>query len=187
MKKALLLIGILSFTMRGALVAHCQMPCGIYHDDMVYDQIDQYAETMYKAMAELDHFHDDSPKARAQFVRWVYQKEVQSDDAAELMLKYFLQQKIKPGEPETAKMLELTHKLLFLMVQIKQNVDLEFVYNFMEVWDQFKLMFHREGYECKIEKLKLKKWREEAEALRKKKAEQAQKDKNLGNGETKGS
>ncbi len=46
--------------------------------------------------------------------------------------------------------------MLFLLVAIKQNVDLEFVKEFTEEWEKFKLMFHIEGYECKIEEIKLK-------------------------------
>jgi Nickel-containing superoxide dismutase. len=42
------LIGISS------LSAHCQMPCGIYHDQMVYDKIDEYYETMFKGVSVLD-------------------------------------------------------------------------------------------------------------------------------------
>lgn len=149
------------------LAAHCQMPCGIYHDDMVYDQIDQYAETMYKAVSELNSNKFDTVKDKNQFVRWVYQKEKQSDEAAMLFTTYFLQQKIKPNEEDTVKKVVLAQKLLFLMVQIKQNTDIKLVYDFMDEWEKFKHMFHREGYECRIEKVKLKKWAQEREQLMK--------------------
>jgi len=36
------------------LTAHCQMPCGIYQDAMIYDLIDQYAETMVKAVTVMN-------------------------------------------------------------------------------------------------------------------------------------
>ena len=45
MFKAALLTALLLGSNPSTLTAHCQMPCGIYHDSMVYDQIDQYAET----------------------------------------------------------------------------------------------------------------------------------------------
>jgi nickel superoxide dismutase len=131
------------------------MPCGIYHDDMVYDQVDQYVETMYKGISVLNNNPFDTAKERNEFVRWVIQKENASDDVAELILKYFLQQKIKADEAETPKMLAAAHKLLQQLVAIKQNTDLKMVEEFAHQWEHFKLFFHREGYECQMEKIKL--------------------------------
>ena len=146
------------------------MPCGIYHDDMVYDQIDQYAETMYKCCVELNHPHGNTVKDNQQFTRWVMQKEKLSDETAMLITTYFLQQKIKPDEEDTPKRLALAHQLLFLIVQIKQNSDSKFVHEFMDSWEQFKHLFHRQDYECKIEQSKLQQWKKEADALKAKEA-----------------
>lgn len=158
--------------MNGQISAHCQMPCGIYHDELVYNQIDQYAETMYKAVAVLNDLHLDDVKEKNDFCRWVMQKENASNEIAEVICKYFLMQKIKPGEDDTAKKLVEAHKLLFGIVQIKQNTDIKFVEKFTEDWEKFKLMFHVEGYECKIDMLRIKK--REAE---KKKLEEQEKNK----------
>lgn len=170
MKKIAYITAAIGLLFQGGLSAHCQMPCGIYHDNMVYDQIDQYSETMYKAVSEIKENKFQTPAERNQLVRWVYQKDVQSDEISSLISTYFLQQKIKPGEEDTTKKITSAQKLLFLVVQIKQNVDLKLVYEFMEEWNNFKLMFHREGYECRIETMKLKKWKEEHEALKAKEA-----------------
>lgn len=165
MKKRLL-IGLLSAVfLNGQAHAHCQMPCGIYHDELVYNQIDQYAETMYKAVAVLNDLHMDSVKEKNDFVRWVVQKENASNEIAEVICKYFLMQKIKPGEEDTAKKLAEAHKLLFGIVQIKQNTDIKFVEAFTEDWEKFKLMFHVEGYECKIDMLRIKKREAERKRL----------------------
>lgn len=153
-KIALAALALMGF--QGQINAHCQMPCGIYHDDMVYDQIDQYVETMYKGISVLKNSKFDDVKERNEFVRWVFEKEQASDEVASLLTKYFLQQKIKVGEPDTTKRLISIHHLLFTLVSIKQNVDLSFVEEFSTEWEKFKLMFHREGYECDMEKMKLK-------------------------------
>ena len=165
MKILFLTIGIVScLNFSTQLSAHCQMPCGIYHDDMVYDQVDQYAETMYKGVSVMKDSKFDTPKERNEFVRWAMEKDTSSDETASLLVRYFMQQKIKPGEPDTAKRIESLHKLLFLLVSIKQNVDLEFVKEFSEEWERFKLMFHREGYECQIEQMKLREFNEKKKA-----------------------
>lgn len=166
MKRERILIGLLAAVfLNGQLNAHCQMPCGIYHDELVYNQIDQYAETMYKAVAVLNDLHMDNVKEKNDFVRWVMQKENASNEIAEVICKYFLMQKIKPGEEDTAKKLAEAHKLLFGIVQIKQNTDIKFVESFTDDWEKFKLMFHVEGYECKIDMLRIKKREAERKRL----------------------
>ena len=159
MKKILLTAAVVTLvaTSPTSLEAHCQMPCGIYHDDMVYDRIDQYVETMVKAMSMLKKNDFANPDESNRFVRWVIQKETASDEIAQILTAYFLQQKIKPGEADTAARLESAHRLLFLLVAIKQNTDVAIVDQFGEEWDKFKNMFHVAGYECKIEMLKEKK------------------------------
>lgn len=158
MIKRLVFIGTLATLFQtSSLSAHCQMPCGIYHDDMVFDQIDQYVETMYKAISILKDNKFDSVKDKNEFVRWVMQKEKASDDAADIITTFFLQQKIKPGEDDTVKRVTSGHKLLFYLVGIKQTVDLQMVEQFADEWEKFKLMFHVEGYECKVEQIKMKK------------------------------
>lgn len=144
------------------LGAHCQMPCGVYHDEMVFDQIDQYVETMYKGMSILNSSKFHGVHDWNEVIRWVILKEKESDATANLLTTYFLQQKIKPGEADTCKRLTSCHKLLFLLVAIKQNTDVKFVKDFLEEWEDFKAMFHVEGYECQIELLKKQKREDDA-------------------------
>lgn len=153
-------ITCLTLIIQSGLIAHCQLPCGIYHDDMVYDQIDQYVETMFKGITVMNDSKFDTAIERNEFVRWVMEKDHESNEAAHLILTYFLQQKIKPGETDTPKRLESAHRLLFLLVQIKQQTNIELVKQFAKEWDAFKLFFHREGYECQMEKIKLTKMEE---------------------------
>jgi nickel superoxide dismutase len=147
------------------LSAHCQMPCGIYHDELVFEDGDQYVETMYKGITVMNESKFATPKDRCDFIRWVNTKENMSNELAEKILTYFLQQKIKPGESDTEKKLEAAHKMLFLLVQIKQTCDLAVLKQFAEAWAGFKLLFHREGYQCEMEKMKLKKWNELVERM----------------------
>jgi len=168
---------ILSILVLGSasLAAHCQMPCGIYHDEIAYDVLDQYVETVHKGISELLTMKFETPAERNQYVRWIIQKEKLSDEAAQTILKYFLQQKIAPGEADTTAKVVAAHKMLSLLVAIKQTVDLKILYEFLDEWNKFKLMFHREGYRCKIEEMKLKKWQEEAKKLREKEAQEEKK------------
>lgn len=149
------------------LYSHCQMPCGIYHDDMVFDQIDQYIETMVKCVSILNENKFDSLQSKNECVRWILSKEKMSNETADLICTYFLQQKIKPDEPDTVKRLVAAHKLLADLVLIKQTAEPKYIQNFSDEWEKFKLMFHVEGYECKMEKVKLTEWGEKKAASEK--------------------
>lgn len=140
------------------------MPCGIYRDDMVFDMIDQYVETMHKAMHELDHINTKTVEGKNQFIRWILTKEKESDSAANLITTYFLQQKISPAGIDTERQVLAAHKLLFQLVAIKQSTKIDIVDEFSKQWEAFKLMFHIEGYECEKEKIKLKEWDEKRNA-----------------------
>jgi nickel superoxide dismutase len=155
MKMIFKMMGLMSLIFfKVTLFAHCQMPCGIYHDEIVFDQIDQYTETMFKGISVINQIKINNMHDQNDAVRWIVEKEKESNEIANLITVYFLQQKIKPGEPDTAQKLASAHRLLFFLVAIKQNTDLKFVKEFNEEWEKFKDMFHIEGYECKIEKLK---------------------------------
>lgn len=148
----------------GKLFAHCQMPCGIYHDEIPYNRINQYVETIYKGISILDDNKFASIKEKNEYVRWIIQKDTSSDEVAAIITKYFLQQKIKPDEPDSVKKLVSAHKLLFGLVEIKQNINIESVKSFSAEWEKFKEMFHRAGYEKEIAKMRrakeLKKFQE---------------------------
>jgi nickel superoxide dismutase len=152
-------IGTLLFTLTASLdiEAHCQMPCGIYHDDLVFDQIDQYVETIYKGISVLTQLKSDTIAEQNELVRWVMTKDRMSDETANILTEYFLQQKIKPDETDTVKRLVSAHRLLFLLVRIKQTVDIKMIQQFEKEWESFKLLFHIEGYEYQLEEIKERK------------------------------
>jgi nickel superoxide dismutase len=134
-----------SVIFHGTIFGHCQMPCGIYDDQMIYDKIDQFYLTMVKAVGILTEKHDpETVQDKNQFVRWVMLKEKSCDEVADILTTYFLQQKFKPGDDDTTDLLKSAHKLLFLLVEIKQHVDLKIVRDFGKEWDRFKQLFHPE-------------------------------------------
>lgn len=125
--------------------AHCQMPCGIYNDQMIYDKIDQYYDTMIKGMHVINNNKFENVHDRNEFVRWVMTKDKESDEVANVLLTYFLMQKIKPSnDPDSLELLKSIHNMLFLLVQIKQGTEIKMVREFGMEWDHFKELFHPE-------------------------------------------
>ena len=124
-----------SFAITAALTsaafAHCQIPCGIYDDAARFKALAEHITTIEKSINEITALSAKeklTPQEHNQLVRWVANKEHHADDFAEIVTKYFLQQRIKPakdasGEAAVAVHLTLLHKLLVGAMKCKQNAD----------------------------------------------------------------
>ena len=100
-------------------MAHCQIPCGIFHDDLIFATLEQNIETLQKA----DHELSEPGLSNNQSVRWIMNKEIQSDQIAQTMLTYFLQQRVKLDDPRRAEKLNLIAMICMQCAKVKQTVD----------------------------------------------------------------
>ncbi len=113
--------------------AHCQIPCGIYDDPARFKALAEHITTIEKSIKEIKALSSKgtlSAVEQNQLVRWVANKEDHADEFAEIVTKYFLQQRIKPAadgdakaEADVAAKLSLLHKLLVGAMKCKQNAD----------------------------------------------------------------
>ena len=123
------LAAVAAFT--GSAFAHCQIPCGIYDDAARFKTLAEHITTIEKSINEINALAAKeklTPQEQNQLVRWVSNKEHHADDFAEIVTKYFLQQRIKPAanageEAAVASHLSLLHKLLVGAMKAKQNAD----------------------------------------------------------------
>ena len=99
--------------------AHCQIPCGIYHDELIFTTLEQNVETLQKA----DHELSGTGLSNNQSIRWVLNKEAQSDQIAQTMLTYFLQQRVKADDPKRPEKLNLIAMICMQCTKVKQTVD----------------------------------------------------------------
>jgi nickel superoxide dismutase len=136
MKKILSLLYVLfAFALLTTrIMAHCQIPCGIFHDDLVFETLEQNLETLQKA----DHELSSSTLPSNQSVRWILNKETQSDQIAQTMLTYFLQQRIKLDDPKRAEKLDLISKIALQCAKVKQTTDAKEVSTLGEEIQQLK-------------------------------------------------
>lgn len=132
-----------------ALYGHCQLPCGIYDNDLIFNYVNQYIETMQKACDEIETLKTESAQDRAQFVRWVVLKDDESNKVADLVTSYFLQQVIKPEKEDTNKKVMAVYGLLQQLAKIKQTANVDPVNKFLEMWREFVLMFQETAAEKK--------------------------------------
>lgn len=117
---------LLAAVITGAAFAHCQVPCGIYGDEIKFAELEQHVETIAKASKQIRELAaKESPTAHdiQQLVRWTDNKESHAakiiDDAA----NYFLAQRIKPDAKDYAKKVELLHHIIVFSMKCKQNTD----------------------------------------------------------------
>jgi nickel superoxide dismutase len=111
--------------------AHCQMPCGIYHDQMRIDMMNEDIETIEKAMNTINDISAAENKDYNQLVRWVDTKEAHAGSIMEIVTDYFMAQRIKPVDPSDKaghdkylKQLEKLHQIQVYAMKCKQTTDL---------------------------------------------------------------
>ncbi|MDB2614001.1 hypothetical protein N9Y92_02450 [Chlamydiales bacterium] len=110
-----------------------------YHDQIVYDKVDDYYQTMFEAIEILNKNAFNTPQDKNTFIHWVNTKDHMSDELAQVLTSYFLQKKIAPSiDSETTKLIQTIHKLLFLIEDIKQQVSIKVIEDFGITWNQFK-------------------------------------------------
>lgn len=114
----------------GPLV-HCQVPCGIYGDQMRIDMLMEDTATIDKAMKQLVERGPQSPPNYNQIVRWVTTKDDHAQNIQQTALDYWLAQRIKaPAEGADAaaakkyqEQLALLHGVIVAAMMCKQTTD----------------------------------------------------------------
>ena len=114
------------------LFPHCQVPCGIYDDVARIVTIHEDIQTIQKSIKMINElsYGETSAKSMNQLVRWVNTKEDHAQHIQDVILNYFLAQRIKPkekGEKEYKRYVSLTttcQKIIFYAMKSKQNSDI---------------------------------------------------------------
>ena len=126
------------------LFAHCEVPCGIYDDELRFTMMREDIQTIDKAMRQISSLSGEANPNWNQIVRWVMTKEIHADKLSETVTEYFLKQRIKPIEPlekvEYQKYIEkliILHKIMVTSMKCKQTLDLENVDTLNRLVDDF--------------------------------------------------
>ena len=123
---------------------HCEMPCGIYSDQMRIDYIKESITTVEKAMKQITELQNEDPMNYNQIVRWTVTKEDHAQMIQDIVQQYFMTQRINPVDPsETVKYnkyvkeLKLLHEMLIYAMKSKQTLDLEWIEKMRTTIDKF--------------------------------------------------
>lgn len=132
---------LINMALSGMATAHCQVPCGIYGDQMRFEMLREHITTVEKSMNEITALSVDPGKNMNQLVRWVNNKEQHSDEFSEILTQYFLAQRIKPDTEQYHLKLELLHKMQVSAMKCKQTTDLKNVTEMKSLVDQFEQVY----------------------------------------------
>lgn len=132
MKKIKHLLIIVLFAVIGQQTyAHCEIPCGIYDDELRIALLYEHFTTIEKSIKSIDELKDTGDIN--QLVRWVMNKEEHAIKAQDIVAQYFLHQRIKPVEPDHEKFekyqkeLTLLHHISVHAMKAKQTTDLALI------------------------------------------------------------
>ena len=118
----LAVLGVL-FAVAPRAAAHCQVPCGIYTDELRFQAIHEDIATIEKAMAQIGEIGASNFQ---QTVRWTMTKESHAQNIQDTVQAYFLTQRIKIDEAageDYLTGLRLAHHMLVYAMKCKQGID----------------------------------------------------------------
>ena len=107
---------------------HCQIPCGVYGDEMRIAMINEDLDTIAKGMLKITEMESAESFAQNQMVRWVMNKETHAAAIQEQIASYWLAQRIKSpkeaaGREKYITQLELLHGMTVAAMKCKQTTD----------------------------------------------------------------
>lgn len=110
------------------LDAHCQVPCGIFHDQLRFEAMLEDQSTIAKANVQIaELIKESTPLSTNQATRWIMTKEDHCKNIISTVSEYFMAQRIKLGDDEEAytKTLVAAHTLMQAAMKAKQDPSAE--------------------------------------------------------------
>ena len=140
-----------------APVPHCEVPCGIYTDQLRFEQMLEDTKTITKAITSVNDiasgFQQGPPDAKTinQMTRWINNKESHATNIQHTVAQYFLTQRIKADNESYTKQLTAAHKVMVSAMKCKQDSDSataktlqESIYDLYRAYEGKEPTFHKE-------------------------------------------
>lgn len=147
MKKTLIVLTVVIFSiiLTKTVTAHCEVPCGIYNDELRIELIKEHIQTIEKAMNQINEIQSSSAINYNQLIRWINTKENHATMIQEIAEQYFLTQRVKFTEPtDTNKykkyinQLTYLHQLIVYSMKAKQSTDITNITNLSSALGKFE-------------------------------------------------
>ncbi len=127
--------------------AHCEIPCGIYGDELRFKLMSEHVDTIEKSMKQIVALSGQAEKDHNQIVRWVTNKDEHAEKLQTIVSQYFLHQRVIPVANTKAKaqeyaayvkQLTLAHGILVTAMKAKQSTDLSHVGQLRRLLREFR-------------------------------------------------
>ena len=134
-------IALAGWTASATADAHCQMPCGIYNDQLRVDLLSEHADTIEKSMKQIVDLSKKKPVNYNQIARWVDTKEHHADEVQEIVSQYFMTQRIALDDAKYAEKIKALHEMLIYAMKCKQTTDLGNVAKLRDAIKRFSKLY----------------------------------------------
>lgn len=128
--------------------AHCEIPCGIYGDEMRLDMIAEHITTVEKSITMIVELSKDTEANFHQLARWIVNKEEHANYIQDIVSQYFLTQRIAVPDPRDraaqdkyVRQIQLLHQMLVHAMKTKQSVDLANVERLRSLLKEFREVY----------------------------------------------
>jgi nickel superoxide dismutase len=121
--------------------AHCEVPCGIYDDQLRANLIAEHSTTIEKSMKMIVKLSKADPVNYNQLVRWTNNKETHATQIQHIVSQYFMTQRIKPDQKKYAEKLAVLHKILISAMKCKQTTDPANVNTLRSLLNEFEILY----------------------------------------------
>lgn len=111
-----------------SLSAHCQVPCGIFSDEIKFSEFEEHVVTIEKSarlIRELSAKEELTAHDHQQLIRWTVNKETHAQKIIDETANYFLAQRIKTDADHYAEKIEVLHHIMVSAMKTKQSVETE--------------------------------------------------------------
>ena len=128
MKRAILACTLLALLISPArpVLAHCEVPCGIYADQARFEQMLEDTTTIAKAIDQINELVGKSDaKSFNQAARWVATKEQHATNTQHIIAQYFMTQRIKASKEGYDAKLKAAHAVMVAAMKTKQDANSE--------------------------------------------------------------
>jgi nickel superoxide dismutase len=138
----IILISLFSFcffTVKAS--AHCEIPCGIYDDEMRINMINEHIGTIEKSMNQITKIEKEKQHHSNQLVRWIMNKERHANEIQEIVTQYFMTQRITFDTKNYETKLGLLHQMLVYSMKCKQTTNLDYLNKLRLLVQEFHVLY----------------------------------------------
>lgn len=137
---------LISLVAAVSVSAHCEIPCGIYDDQLRTQLIAEHANTIEKSMKSIKELSKGNPVNYNQLARWVSNKEAHANEIQHIVSQYFMTQRIKPKAEKYNEKLAALHELLIYAMKCKQTTELNNVKMLRDSLKKFETLYFGHGH-----------------------------------------